>query len=223
MRDMCKVEPDFPRVTLPEGATNWFCSLGNGHFTQALNLFRQQAPNKFTRTPFKVPASDTALARALEDGVASIVLRVDTPLEDRRRVAFLLNATHEYKWAVDASGALDISPQNCSLEHFTNFEAMSKTLDREALGNLISQELGVLGDGSIAAEGMRVRAIERSFYGDYEKGWVGVIEKLTVSDPVVRWDESGKETRADRGKLHYLDRDRQVASEQVLAGAVSKL
>jgi hypothetical protein len=203
---MHAAEPAFPRVTIPEDSQVWFCSLGNGHFSQALNLFRQQALNKFTLAPFCVPASDLALSRALEDGVASIVLRSDIPLEDRRQIAFLLNATHEYKWTVDASGAVDISPRNCTLQHFSNFEATSKTLDREALGYLISQELGVLGDGSIAKVGMRVKATVRSFYGYYEAGWEGVIVKLTVGDPVVRWDQTGQESRADRGKLQDIGR-----------------
>ena len=62
----------------------------------------------------------------MADGVQSIVLREGMDIDDRRRLADLLNATHEYKWAVDLFGEVDISPEACYLERFNNFEAMSK-------------------------------------------------------------------------------------------------
>ena len=40
-----------PATMVPLDATHWFTSLGNGHFTQALNLFRQQKKSVFTGEP----------------------------------------------------------------------------------------------------------------------------------------------------------------------------
>ena len=96
----------------------------------------------FTGTPYAPPPGDTALREALELGVQSIVLREDMDIEDRRRVAHLLNATHEYKWGVDLFGAVDIRPEVCYLEKFSNFEAMSKVADSEELTELVRMELG---------------------------------------------------------------------------------
>jgi len=137
------VQRFFPRIAIPPDAEVWFTSLGNGHFTQALNCFRQEVPSIFTNRPLEVPKDDIALQEALEYGVESVVLRAETPIETRREVAHLLNATHNYKWAVDAHGVMDIGPESCQLHRFTNFEAMSKDLDNEALTQLVRYELGV--------------------------------------------------------------------------------
>ena len=79
----------------------------------------------------------------MQIGVESIVLRQDTPIEVRRELGHLLNANHEYKWTVDQQGVVDITAQSCELHRFTNFEALSKLLDNEALGQLVNLELGV--------------------------------------------------------------------------------
>lgn len=142
-RGVVDTERHFPRVAISDQATEWFCSLGNGHFTQALNCFRQQVGSIFTGEPFEAPAGDAGLAAVLKDGVESVVLREDTPIEVRRELAYLLNATHDYKWTVTLDGEMDISPESCALHKFTNFEAISKTLDNEALTQLVRLELGV--------------------------------------------------------------------------------
>jgi hypothetical protein len=143
MRAMALRDPDYPSVMIEErDQPGWFCSLGNGHFTQALNCFRQRMPSVFTGEPYVVPEGDAALRDAVEHGVFAIVLREETDIDDRRRIAFLLNATHEYKWSVDAEGQIDISPAACYLERFSNFEAMSKHADSEALTELVRIELG---------------------------------------------------------------------------------
>ena len=36
MREMCSGEPGFPRPSIKPTAVKWYCSLGNGHFTQAI-------------------------------------------------------------------------------------------------------------------------------------------------------------------------------------------
>ena len=63
------------------------------------------------------------------------------------RLAHLLNATHDYKWTVDAQGAVDISPEACSNAKFTQFEAMSKVVDSEALTASKSQMITSCGVG----------------------------------------------------------------------------
>eukprot|EP00946_MAST-07B_sp_MAST-7B-sp1_P002186 g2186.t1 len=143
MRAMAEREPDYPRVHIDENdARGWFCSLGNGHFTQALNCFRQHIRSVFTGERYAVPKSDVALSAAVNDGVLAIVLREDTDIEDRRRIAFLLNATHQYKWSLDKFGQVDISPEASYLQQFSNFEAMSKHADSEELTELVRLELG---------------------------------------------------------------------------------
>jgi len=144
-------EPAFPRVRITADAATFYTSLGNGHFTQALNLYREQLPSVFTGQPFVCPTTDAGLRRALEQGVGSIVLRIDTPIEARRRVAHLLNACHDYKWTVDHAGSMDISPESCSIARFTQFEAMSKVVDSEALTALVRLELGAGLDHRAAA------------------------------------------------------------------------
>ena len=135
-------EPRFPQIRINEA--NFCTSLGNGHFTQALNLFRYQQLSKFTGKPFVPPHGDEKLWNALEDGVASIVLRQDTPIEIRRHIAALLNDTHDYKWTVDKwTGEVDISPEHCYNERFTQFEAQAKNADSEALSALVQLELGI--------------------------------------------------------------------------------
>lgn len=141
-RIQVKKEPRFPKVVINE--ENFFTSLGNGHFTQALNLFRHQQLSKFTGKPFVPPPADEKLWNALDEGVQAIVLRQDTPIEVRREIATLLNDTHDYKWTVDPiTGEVDISPENCYNERYTQFEAQAKNADSEALSALVQLELGI--------------------------------------------------------------------------------
>ena len=102
-----------------------------------------------------VPKCDLPLSNAVNNGVLAIVLREDTDIEDRRRIAYLLNATHEYKWSLDKFGQVDISPEACYLERFSNFEAMTKHADSEALTELVRLELGY---GMDETTGDRVKA-----------------------------------------------------------------
>ena len=135
-------EPRFPKVVIND--SNFFTSLGNGHFTQALNLFRHQQISKFTGKRFVPPPSDEKLWVALEEGVQAIVLRQETPIEVRRHIAALLNDTHDYKWTVDPyTGEVDVSPEVCYNERYTQFEAQAKNADSEALSALVQLELGI--------------------------------------------------------------------------------
>lgn len=64
---------------------DWFCSLGNGHFFQALNLFGTKARSIFTGTVYDSPG-DEPLARAVGQGVEGIVLRAGMDIEVRSAV-----------------------------------------------------------------------------------------------------------------------------------------
>ena len=47
-RDMVEQEKGFPPIAIAGEAKEWFCSLGNGHFSQALNCFRYGVKSIFT-------------------------------------------------------------------------------------------------------------------------------------------------------------------------------
>ena len=150
----------FPKVVINE-TNDFYTSLGNGHFTQALNLFRHQQLSKFTGKPFVPPPSDEKLWGALEHGVQSIVLRQETPIEVRREIAALLNDTHDYKWTVDPyTGEVDISPEHCYNERYTQFEAQAKNADSEALSALVQLELGTfINEDAVPDEAVLNKAI----------------------------------------------------------------
>ena len=134
-------EPAFPKVTIGDG--EWFTSLGNGHFFQALNLYHQQCVSVFTDEEFVPDAADEALTKALSLGIESIVLRSDTPVAVRCQIALLLNQTHDYKWGVDANGVVDMRPEACENARHTLFEAQSKHLDSGWLTLQVRLELGL--------------------------------------------------------------------------------
>jgi len=143
-RSVTKDEPDFPRVVCEKDSKeHWFTSLGNGHFMQALNLLDQRMANVFTEEKFIPNPADAALGRALSQGVQSIVLRPDIPVADRRRLAILLNSTHDYKWGVDASGAVYVRPEACANARYTLFEAETKFIDAGLLSLRVRLELGL--------------------------------------------------------------------------------
>jgi hypothetical protein len=137
----------FPRCDIPEdGDTPFFLSLGNGHFNQALNLFRLGCPSilgAYNSDPFTIPPGPNPLRTAIETGVPSVVLRPDIPLNVRKELSLLLNQTHLHKWdarestgecyAIPPVTGVDIKP--------TMFEALSKVSDAEMLGQLVREKL----------------------------------------------------------------------------------
>eukprot|EP00656_Telonema_subtile_P053504 TRINITY_DN7777_c0_g1_i2.p1 TRINITY_DN7777_c0_g1~~TRINITY_DN7777_c0_g1_i2.p1 ORF type:complete len:259 (-),score=76.62 TRINITY_DN7777_c0_g1_i2:325-1101(-) len=140
-------EPGFPPAEHinPE---SFFTSLGNGHFFQALNLFRVQHPSLLVGAPYKRydPAGDQALQAALRQGVHSIVLRADTPRRERCFISEMLNGSFHYKWEVHPStGAVRIVPgSERAGEGASAFEALSKSLDSFELGVLVEQHTRTL-------------------------------------------------------------------------------
>lgn len=142
-RSAVEREADFPRARIDGRSGDWFTSLGNGHFMQALNLHHEQVVNLFTGERFRPNPDDSALLAALRLGVQSIVLRPEMPVHERRRLAILLNQTHSYKWGVDRSGQVDVREEACANARYTLFEAESKQLDTGDLSMRLRLELGL--------------------------------------------------------------------------------
>lgn len=120
----------------------FFCSLGNGHWNQALNLFLYERVDIWKGKPYII-GGDEALREAIEAGVDSIVLKGEAPVKDRLTVSRLLNSKREYKWQVDDQGRVDITDAEEDTSTCKQFEALSKVLDAQELNCLVRLELGV--------------------------------------------------------------------------------
>jgi hypothetical protein len=137
--------PEFPPFLL-DGTKQFFCSLGNGHFSQALNLFRTESPNKWDGRPYLV-GDDEALQEALDDGVESVILSPEMPMSDRRFVSEMLNKANGRKWLVSDDGQIHVDAEGTAEMAGSQFEALSKVLDAEELSVLVRLKLHVDSDG----------------------------------------------------------------------------
>lgn len=138
-------EPGFPPSShyerlfqLPE----FYTSLGNGHFNQALNLFGNECSSIYSEGKYVI-GQDAALREAVEQGVGSIVLRSNITLRERETISRLLNSKREFKWNVNEDGSLNIVDAFEDTTYCKQFEAMSKVLDAVELNCLVRSELGV--------------------------------------------------------------------------------
>lgn len=159
--------PAFPPFLL-DGKAEFFCSLGNGHFSQALNLFRVGAHNLWSDSPYIV-GTDDALQEAIDDGVESVVLSPDMPMSDRRFVSEMLNKSNGRKWLVDDDGNFRVDDEGTAALASSQFVALSKVLDAEELSCLVRQKLHINADGSamdrsrsVEEEGRSVEPVLRS-------------------------------------------------------------
>mmetsp|Transcript_153307 Transcript_153307/g.491599 ORF Transcript_153307/g.491599 Transcript_153307/m.491599 type:complete len:364 (+) Transcript_153307:150-1241(+) len=134
----------FPPFLL-DGKREFFCSLGNGHFSQALNLFRTGAQGLFSGRWYEI-GSDAALQEALDDGIDSIVLSREMPVEDRRFVSEMLNRNHGRTWHVGDDGNVTLDEGEHQGPAAEQFVALSKVLDAEELSCLVRWKLGVQPD-----------------------------------------------------------------------------
>jgi len=145
----------FPPFLL-EGHEEFFCSLGSGHFSQALNLFRSCSKSLWSDRRYDA-GTDEALREALEEGVESVVLSPEMPVEDRRFVSEMLNRSHGRRWSVGDDGRVEID-EAVSSSQGGMFVALSKVLDAEELSCLVRQRVGV--------------SVERSEFWDGSAGTV---------------------------------------------------
>lgn len=145
-RSKVKDEPGFPPIEHYESLVfrqdEFYCSLGNGHFNQALNLFYCECPSIYKDAKYTID-DDQALRKAVFQGVPSIVLRSDIALRDRETISRLLNSKREFKWSVGPDGSVDISDSREDTSTCKQFEAMSKVLDAVELNCLVRSELGI--------------------------------------------------------------------------------
>ncbi|CAE8634258.1 unnamed protein product [Polarella glacialis] len=144
--------PGFPTTSLPENAQEFYCSLGNGHFSQALNLFRRGCKCIFTSDTYST-ASDANLIEALELGVPSLVLSNDISVTDRKFVSLMLNRQAAQNWIISDDGEVteksETSVEGAEKEEdeeeekSSQFDALSKDLDADELSALVRIKLGI--------------------------------------------------------------------------------
>lgn len=140
-------ENGFPPISFYEGNAfkepEFFTSLGNGHFNQALNLFSTESSSIYGDRSQYLVGADYKLGDAIKSGVPSIILRPDIPLRDREEIALGLNAKFDFQWEISQSGQIDLSNASESNQKYSQFEAMSKVLDAVELDCLVRSELGI--------------------------------------------------------------------------------
>ena len=128
----------------------YFCSLGNSHFFQALNHFGAASRRKFRRrgddaAPVAYSAAaDAPLRSALDGGVRSVVLRREMPKQERRFVSQMLNAAFEYSVDVDAGGGVRVDPGR-EVRQFGSFGGLTKHADAWQLDELVEMKARNLG------------------------------------------------------------------------------
>ncbi|CAD7946185.1 unnamed protein product [Amoebophrya sp. A25] len=166
--------PGFPKPSVQllrkSKESELFCSLGNGHFFQALNCFRTGVKSIWTQEGFARPddhlsyvdsyvvpdehGSNPMLRDAVLNGVPALVLKPDIPLKERVIICELLNKLSDYRWALKAGPSLATDPKDFvvdldSLKEVdvkqSQFELLSKALDGLELNCLVRQETGQSG------------------------------------------------------------------------------
>jgi hypothetical protein len=120
----------------------FFCSLGNGHFFQSLNLFHTEHPCKHSLTGYSryTTDGDTDLHAAVHRGVPSLVLRQGMSKVDRKFVSVMLNSSFEYRWRSrpDGSVRVDLSEE---FRQFGSFDGLAKHADAYELDEIIDQKM----------------------------------------------------------------------------------
>ena len=140
-----QVDPEMPGLEI-------FCSLGNGHFFQSLNLFGTRSVCLFGEGEERAYSmdSDARLQKAVHEGVASIVLKPGITRKDRKFVSLMLNSAFEYQWIVNADGTVRIDPTG--KREASLFDGMTKTADAFELGALVQQHIKLKADRKRASQ-----------------------------------------------------------------------
>eukprot|EP00040_Diaphanoeca_grandis_P005773 m.34492 g.34492 ORF g.34492 m.34492 type:complete len:306 (-) comp16979_c0_seq1:129-1046(-) len=140
--------PDTSRVN-SDDHVEFFASLGNGHFFQALNLFGTNHPciwpDSKGHTWNYTVGDDRALRSAVDEGVGAIILKGSIPRRTRKFLSEVLNSSSGFRWHIDeskGSASLDSDP-SIEAAQTSAFEALSKSLDAHELGLLVRQKIGV--------------------------------------------------------------------------------
>jgi len=135
-------EEGFPPVRV-DSSREFFTSLGNGHFFQALNLFCCGCQGINNDRIYRI-GEDAALSEAIEKGVPSIVLKHETPKPVRSKIAALLNSKREFHWTLTEDGQVDVNVDPTEDKSFcSQFEWLSKGMDAEQVNCLVRVHLGI--------------------------------------------------------------------------------
>lgn len=135
-------EEGFPPIRV-DSSREFFTSLGNGHFFQALNLFACECRGINVDRTYII-GNDSLLAEAVEEGVPSIVLKHETPRAVRSKIAELLNIKREFHWTLSEDGQVDVNvdPEE-DKSYCSQFEWLSKGMDAEQVNCLVRVHLGI--------------------------------------------------------------------------------
>ena len=142
------ISPELPPTLrdLRDG-DEFYCSLGSGHFFQALNLFGSAHPMLFRRdreargAPERYAiGQDAGLRAAVEDGVRSVVLRDGIGRAERKFLCQMLNAAYEYRWVVGPGGAVHVDLEQ-TVRAFTSYDGLTKHADAWQLDELVTMRV----------------------------------------------------------------------------------
>lgn len=132
----------------------YYCSLGNGHFFQALNLFGAGRPRKFSAAGGAAryeACADAALQHAVGRGVPCIVLRSEMPLPERKFVSMMHNSTFEFRWVEGADGEVHVEHgDGAEFRHFSGFDGLVKHADSWELDEIIRVRMKREAEGTAA-------------------------------------------------------------------------
>ena len=132
--------PPAPRWASRAGE-DFFCSLGNGHFFQALNLLGSGRRRKLARDGTEgsgryAIGDDARLRSAVHEGVPAIVLRGGMAKQDRKFVSQMHNALFEHAWVVRADGTVEVG-QTSGFRRFSTFDGLAKHADSHELDEIV--------------------------------------------------------------------------------------
>lgn len=143
-----------PRTRLgapgPDGDVqdDFFCSLGNGHFFQALNLFGTTAHCKFPEITGQRrywTSFDAKLHSAVKvHGVPCVVLRSGMSKQDRKFVSEMLNSTFEFRWVLEnpqQSSRVMLDITKGVFREFETFDALAKHADAYELDEVVESKM----------------------------------------------------------------------------------
>ena len=148
--DACQKEGHLPFPSFSVHLDDYFTSLGNGHFFQALNCYQQGKENILFDgvdeggTKKYCVGDDAQLNDAIHDGVLSIILRHQIPRKERMFISEILNSSHNYGygWVSQSDGSMTLQKLEAPrLENTSFFQRASKSMDSIELTEMVRLEM----------------------------------------------------------------------------------
>ena len=156
-------KPELPKTNLGLGQqcpkAPFYCSLGNGHFFQALNLFGTNAACKFPQITGQKRYwvnFDPQLKSAVKDhGVPCVVLRAGMCKRDRKFISEMLNSTFEFQWVLQdlheqqhylapnevVSSRVKLDVTKGIFREFESFDGLAKHADAFELDEVVESKM----------------------------------------------------------------------------------